>query len=185
MIICWLHQRNISSHLDANMPLANSTRRHLECCPRCRSFHESGAAIAVDLKACVQRERAHPSPYLHSKIMANVRAQRNGDTEPARGRLVWAMTLGTACLLAAATFWLRQPPAPSHAMEASAPPAEPVLNVQLPNAAQVAKWTKTLDAPLENETQLVLNDAKVAIRTLAQSFLPEDLAASSAEPTPR
>ena len=92
------------------------------------------------------------------------------------------MGLGTACLIAAGIVWLRQPSAPHpSASGVTASPAELALNVNLPTVAQVDQWTKTLDAPLEEETKLVLIDAKAALVTLSSSFLPETLLTSSPE----
>jgi hypothetical protein len=122
------------------------------------------------------------SPFLHGKIMKAIRSMETEDARPARSRLAWAVAIGTVCLVAAGTIWLRQPPLTDRIASQPAPaPAELALNVKLPSVDQLDQWTKSLDAPLEQETQLVLRDATAAIHTLAQGFLPAELLGPPAE----
>jgi hypothetical protein len=90
--------------------------------------------------------------------------------------------LAAACLLLAGIVWLRKPTVPGqNEFGLKSVPAGLALNVNVPSATQVGQWTKTFDGPLENETQLVLNDAKAAFDSLKNSLLPENLVASSPE----
>jgi hypothetical protein len=143
--------------------------------------------MARQLSLSADNERRPPSPFLHGKIMSAIRAEENLKPQPARARLNWAIPVTAACLfLLAGIVWLLQPAAPSqNASRSAAVPTAQALNVTLPSAAQVGRWTKTLDAPLENETQLVLNDAKAVIHSLASSFLPDNLQASVLGNAPR
>jgi hypothetical protein len=60
-------------------------------------------------------------------------------------------------------------------------PAQQVLAASVaPPPAKVDQWLKTSEAPLENESKLVIDDAKTAMNTLAKNFLPDDLLSSSA-----
>ena len=45
--------------------------------------------------------------------------------------------------------------------------------MELPDARRLRQWTETLDRPLETEMELVVNDAKMAINSLANSFISE------------
>jgi hypothetical protein len=113
--------------------------------------------------------------------MSAIRAENGGAPEPARLRLGWAMALGATCVLVIGIVWLRPPPAPNRiAIESTSAPAQQVLKVSL-NAAQVDRWVETSEAPLENETKLVLDDAKTAMNTLAKSFLPGELLTSASQ----
>ena len=116
-------------------------------------------------------------PFLHAKIMSAIRAETEPALKPRPTRqfAASAFILTTACvLLLAGIIWMRQPAITGQGPSAPAP-ALPDLafNVALPSAAQVNQWTTALDAPLEKETQLVLNDAKNALNSLKNSFLPE------------
>jgi hypothetical protein len=64
-------------------------------------------------------------------------------------------------------------------------PTELALKVNLPSVAQLDHWTTRLDAPLEQETQLVLLDARTALDTLARSFVPEGFLATASDPERR
>jgi predicted anti-sigma-YlaC factor YlaD len=167
--------------VDAHTALPDWTQRHAQSCPGCRQFYESAKTLAQQLSASVDKERL-PSAFLHGKIMSAIRAQENVELQPARGRLVWAIAVGTACVLLAGIVWLREPTAPGQNKSGpTSVPAELALNVSVPSATQVGQWTKTFDGPLENETQLVLNDAKAAFDSLKSSLLPDNLVASSPE----
>jgi hypothetical protein len=109
--------------------------------------------------------------------MSAIRAQDRLIAEPqtSLGRLGWVVAVGTACLLLTFILLRHGPLAP-----AQRPPVatlvqpELAFSVNLPSTAQVDEWTTALDKPLENETQLVLNDAKTVIISLKNSFLPDN-----------
>lgn len=113
-------------------------------------------------------------------------AVRSLEPEPRVSRLSWAVALGLVCLFAAGLFWQRQPRVlDNEAQKTNSTPVALALNVNLPSPAQVAQWTKKLDAPLEDESKLVLGDAQAALNSLARGFVPENLLASStATPQP-
>jgi hypothetical protein len=187
MITCWLYQKIISSRVSTRRALPDRARRHAQSCPTCRHSYESATAMARQLSLSADGERRSPSPFLHGKIMSAIRAEENLKPQPARARVNWAIPVAAACLfLLAGIVVMLQPAAPNQNVSRSAAvPAAAALKVTLPSAAQVGRWTTTLDAPLENETQLVLNDAKTVIHSLASSFLPDNLQASVLENAPR
>jgi hypothetical protein len=140
-------------------------------------------AMAQRLSAGAGGERRDLPPFLQGKIMSAIRSEGDAPRQPVAARLGWAMAFAAACVVAAGVFWLRRPPAVHELAIKSAPaPAQAVVNVDTPPPpVRVDEWIKTSEAPLENETQLVLDDAKTAMNTLAKSFLPDDLLASSAK----
>jgi len=177
MIICRLYQTIASSHVDDGTRLPTWTQRHLNNCPRCREFYQSALAITKELSTRTEGDRRSPSPFLHAKVMSAIRSEANAAFEPrpSRRRSAGVLVLGTACLLLlAGILWVRHPAITGQHPSTSTPaPADVAFNVQLPSAAQVNQWTTALDKPLEKETQLVLNDAKSALNSLKNSFLPE------------
>jgi predicted anti-sigma-YlaC factor YlaD len=182
MIICWLCQRTVSSHVDTNTPLPEWAHNHVHDCAACRETYVSATALARHLSATGNDQRKPAPPFLHGKIMSAVRSRRLAAPRSGRRRLAWAMAAGAAFLVTASIVWLRPSSARfQDAAKATSLPSELALNVALPSAAQVDQWTKSLDAPLEQETKLVLLDATAAINTLARNFLPEDLLASAME----
>ena len=183
MIICAFCRRSLSAHVDANAPVPDWARRHLEHCPGCREFFQSATALAHRLTAGTIGECRPPSPFLHARIMSAVWSQAAARSQPARASLRWAVAVGTACLFAAVGLWLRAPTPPSIVTESPFGQENPVLSVKLPSTTEVGEWARTLDTPLQNETELVLDDAKAAVQTLAQSLLPADLVAPSPENT--
>ena len=181
MITCWRCQRIVSAHFDAEAPLPDWTRQHMKSCPRCREFYESGMAMAQRLSATAGGERREIPPFLHGKIMSAVRSEGN-TRKPAAARFGWAVAVSMACVVAAGIVWLRRPPTSHQVASKPTPaPAQSVLTASVAAPTQVNQWVETSEAPLENETKLVLNDAKTAMNTLAKSLLPDDLLGSSAK----
>jgi len=178
MITCWRCQRVVSVHIDAGVALPDWARGHIASCPRCQAFHESGLVLARRLSASAGGERREPSPFLPGKIMSAIRSREDA-RQPAIRRWGWALAAGAACLVAASTLWLQRA-RPVHSLAQIPAPAKPVLNATTPApTAQMDQWLKTSEAPLENETQLVLDDAKSAMNSLAKSLLPNDLLSSA------
>jgi hypothetical protein len=48
------------------------------------------------------------------------------------------------------------------------------MTLNLPSVAPIDTWANTLDKPLDNEMQFVLDDAQTAIKYLQKSFLPAE-----------
>jgi hypothetical protein len=115
--------------------------------------------------------------------MSAIRSEGNTARQPAAVRLGWAMAIGAACAVAVGIVRLRRPQAADQIVLKPAPaPAQQVLAASMaPPPAKVDQWLKTSEAPLENETKLVINDAKTAMNTLAKSLLPDDLLGSSSK----
>lgn len=185
MSTCWFCQRVVSIRLEANSVLPEWARKHIHHCPACRESYQSAKALIQQLSSTAKDQKRVASPFLHGRIMSSIRSLENVQADAQRGqsRLGWGMAMGMVCLVVASTFWLRHPFRPGQSVpKPAASSAELALNVKLPSVAQMDQWTKTLDAPLEQETKLVLRDATAAINTLARGFLPEGLLASSTEP---
>lgn len=178
MIICRIFQSIISSHVDAEAALPDWVQNHFHNCAACRQYYAAARRLAQLISASAEKQRRFASPFLHAKIMAAVHSQADIQAQPQRA-LGWAIMAGATSLMVAALIWWRQSPAPAPSASAEVPTA-PALNVNLPTLAQVGQWTKTLDTPLERETQLVLSDANAALNSLAKNFLPDDLLQSSA-----
>jgi hypothetical protein len=57
--------------------------------------------------------------------------------------------------------------------------------IRLPNSQKLLELSQRLDQPLETEMAFVVNDAKSALQSLAQNFLPDQLIAASFNLSPR
>ena len=172
MITCRLFQKWVSWNADASPALPGYAQRHIKTCPACREFYGSMRVAAQAFSAGAEGERRHPSPFLRAKIMSAVRTQEPQTRSQSTGaRLGWRLAIGTASVLFAGIVWLHRPVAPiGGALRSTTVPEEMTLN--LPDAAQVDAWMNTLDKPLNNEMQFVLDDAQTAIKYLQESFLP-------------
>jgi hypothetical protein len=188
MIKCWHYRRIISSSVDEGAALPRPAQNHIRTCPACREHHESETRIARQLSTSAGARRRSPSPFLHARIMSSVADSQSVSAErvPMPGRLGWAVALVMACILGTGILWLRHRPSPDGSVaplaSRSAPVShEPLLPVKL-DALQLRQWTTKLDEPLENEMKYVVNDAKTAMNSLADNFLPDKLRSSLFEP---
>jgi hypothetical protein len=137
-------------------------------------------ATAQRLSTSADGEKRESPPFLHGKIMSAIRSAENARRQPTTARLGWAVAV-VACVGVAGIVWLRWPQSAHQiALKPVPAPAQQVLTVSMaPPPAKVDQWLKTSEAPLENETKLVINDAKSAMNTLAKSLLPDDLLGSA------
>ena len=177
MITCWLYQRVVSTRLDEWPSSTGWAKSHVEYCLNCREIHRVGMAVPQRLSAGAAAERQPSPPFLHARIMRAIRAETHLDfrARPARRNSPVSVAVGAASLvLLAAVIWIYRPRTPAeHASVPTQPLADLDFKLELPGVAQMNEWSSALDAPLENETQLVLNDAKSALSSLKNSFLPE------------
>ena len=179
MITCLFYKRIIANCVDANTPLPGQARNHVRKCSTCRQTYASERDIAHRLLADASAQDCSPPPFLHAKIMSFVvGSAAHPEREANRVRFGWVLGLAMVCLLLAGVLWLRNPPAPGRSMGLRASRAVTASSVfpmvmELPDARRLRQWTETLDRPLETEMELVVNDAKMAINSLANSFISE------------
>jgi hypothetical protein len=177
MTACWLYQKLISLRTDVGEALPPRVERHLRCCPACRQFQQTHAALGRQLRAQAGVQRQPAPPFLRARVLAAIeRLELN--RQPRRLlRPAWAGGLALAASAALLAFMLlRQPPAPPGASKPVSPPT-PVLaatlpQVPLPDGGRLMQMSELLDRSLEAELQSVINDATNVVSQLAQSFLP-------------
>ncbi len=181
MIACYYHRKIIRSSLDADSPLPDQTRNHIQKCPGCRKVYESETRIIRELLVAAGTVEQSPSSFLHARIMSSIaRSETAAEGGLTRGRPVWAVGLATAFALLVGVLWIRQRTVPDQAMVARPPHPSPIpielsLNVNIPDGSQLRQWTGKLDEPLETEMKLVVSDATTAFNSLANNFLPEEV----------
>jgi len=92
----------------------------------------------------------------------------------------WPIAATAACLLLGAFLWLQNRPVPNLPVAqthlgSDASGADLASLFELPKGADLSELSRKLNWPLETEMQLVVTDAKTAMKYLADSFLPERL----------
>ncbi len=176
MIKCWYHRHIISHSVDGNVPLSNATRAHVRNCRACREHHEAESEIARQLSAAAGAGDRQPSPFLQARIMSAIAGEHSHAKRP---RLAWALpaALLAACVLVAVILWMGTRHAPGgvdHPVAvAERAPAETSLTVEWPKDLNLGEWTVKLDEPLQKEMNLVVNDTKTAMDSLARNFIPD------------
>jgi hypothetical protein len=141
-------------------------------------LYEVEKGIVQQLSSSSGAGRITAPPFLRARIMFEIRGAPPG----ARSRLLrprWgrAAAAFSFCMLAVLLFWRGGPPVPAlrRAPRAAAQPGLAELSEALkkfPDQKQVSQWIGQIDGSLENEMQLVVDDAKTAYDSLANGFLP-------------
>lgn len=177
MIRCWYYRRFIGRFLDTGSALSPAVHQHLNACPECRNFYYTGVQLVERLTSDAAGQRTPPSPFLHARI----RASLNRPTPRPQITQVWrlAPALGAATVVLAALLLFRGSNPPSQNPAPAVVLSDDSSGSQL--LTQAARWasrqkmlelSQSLDAPLEQELQFVVDDAKQAMRLLAANFLP-------------
>ncbi|MBI2950098.1 MAG: hypothetical protein HYY23_20890 [Verrucomicrobia bacterium] len=182
MLTCWVYRQKISESLDAGHALPRTLPNHLQSCRSCRDFYEAGLQINELLASGAGRERVSSPPFLQGKILTALNDSREGP-HPGRIRLAWAATaFAVAAVLVGAWFLWHQPPLqpqPQPVVRSGQNPGQAAewfaAAARLPSEDTLLEWGQKLDQPLETELKSVLHDARKALASLAQNFLPDEL----------
>ncbi len=186
MITCWLTRREIARCLDDDRSLAPKLERHLHSCTRCAHYYATQQQLVGQLSQQAGHDHFEPSPFLRGRIVAAVRQAADADTAiPAPlPRPSWlgglALSLGTATAIVIGIAVNRSTPPP-----ASAELISKVIQlsgeqvIEETTGQSIEAWSVALNEPLESELQFVMNDARSAIDSLAENFIPKSLLAAN------
>jgi hypothetical protein len=173
MKTCWIYRKVISWAADAQSPVPDWAQRHLRACQACEHFHQTEMRLSAALAAVKATGPEFP-PFLHARIMAAIKgAERKPDFQAVVLRRM-AVTLGAVAVITAVAavtmLSLNRDKLPQ--TQAAAPTISNSVLLDAPDASQLFAWSKKLDQPLETELKAVVNDAKTALASLSDTFLP-------------
>jgi hypothetical protein len=186
MNICWIQRLRIVRGVADRGELPASTRRHLDHCTACQSFHERHQRLEAALRRTPALGLLEPSPFLRGRIMAEISrtapsAEATGSIRPGR----WAWGSAAAVFAVAVSLWLVWPPRPDPVAALPVPATPPAALVGVPalvsspmqwlERVEIQTVSRQLDEPLERELNLVVEDARNAVRVLAKNFVPDSL----------
>jgi hypothetical protein len=145
--------------------------------------------LTRQLLTTAEAQRALPSPFLRTRILAAI--DRSQSNEPVAGWEHWWLRLGVrfgavatffAAFVIAAVVWRQHTPPPRAAVQQPAPSAvTPALLENLTgrlsraDGQKLLEWSQSLEQPLDQELQSLVNDAKSALGSLARNFLPDNV----------
>ncbi len=171
--------------MDDGTTVSHKVQQHLQGCGACEHHYQLQQRLISQLSQQAPQDCFEPSPFLRGKIVAAVRQAAEGGPQTASApRISWMGGLAfssVAALAIAFGVMMNQP-------EPTPPSAELLTRVIQLSGDQVLEeatgqdfeaWSLSLNQPLETELQLVMNDARSAIDSLAASFIPESFLAAN------
>jgi hypothetical protein len=181
MKLCFLYQKTLSFATDSERPAPRWVERHVAGCPACREFQQSELKLVHALRTDAAAEVSSFPPFLHARIMSQVGRNRPELSSWAVGiRWLRGLAVPALALILAVGYWLRKPEslhppsAPSLVSEVASEQSE---TPSITSPAQLLAWGEKFDQPLEGELHSVLNDARAALASLSDNFLPQALVA--------
>lgn len=185
MMTCWFTRRNIARALDDETPLSESDQRHLHTCADCEQHWNAQRHLVGLLTQEAHQESFTPSPFLRGRIVAAVRHAAAPASDVGAGpQFSWlgglALTVLAATLVVVGVIQQRPDPQPSsNKLLTSVIHFSGDQVLEETTGQTFGEWSVALNQPLESELQFVMNDARIAIDSLAASFIPESLLAGS------
>ena len=175
---CQWFQFLIRHNIDDGQPLNGATRRHVDACPGCRSFYEAERTVARQLNARGEIH-AEPSPFLKQRILNQIHAE----AQPTPGsalRWIGAAAVASVALVLTLVFAGSAPESAPSVTAASSTKQEWVTaTARVTSSEPLFRGVTNLNQPLHQELNLVLQDARAALDTLKEEFVPHMLLASS------
>lgn len=179
MKLCWLYQKFFAHHFETESSTPAWLKNHLSGCEACRAFQAAQLRLTTRLTEHARVHGANPSPFLHGKILAaldrDTPAPANSFNALDALRRLAIPALGVFLVLA---FWLRFPTTQPRDIASvnnasSSAQSQPAANANLSGGdGNFSEWLKELHQPLETELYLVASDAKTALASLTENFLP-------------
>jgi hypothetical protein len=170
MNICQLSRFFFGSALDGGTQPPRFAAKHIEQCQSCAEWvaHQQIVFQAVKRRPA----QADPSPFFEARVMSNVRRESQPEKQFSLRFATLAVTfiivLGIGSLLLLNS---RRNPTPPTQTLTTLDFQQALAKVPAPDLAELPK----IDQPLEKEFTLVISDTKNAIRSIASSFLPDDM----------
>jgi hypothetical protein len=180
MITCWIQRRRILAHLDRGGPLPEVLARHLADCPKCRAFHSGQVEMERRLSMAAPGLRKEPPPFLEGRILAALKSGTRMEAEGVGSSWPFLPRLATGsvmALLVTGLIWLSWPesqaPLPEQETVAQMAPAPAASGQRMPDLPRLPELGGRFQDPLQQEMNLVMNDARSAADLLARNFIPK------------
>lgn len=202
MLTCKFYQAWINRALDEDRSLSARVARHLARCPHCRRWHEGQQSVISRLRAIHRYDEVGTGdtaadmagqvttsapPFLRARILNEIKSDPQRGAPRVPSRWAWA---GTVVATLAVAWFLTRPgmqPAPEVMVQDARPElaasgsVTDIIEVttRFTDGGRLLQVATNVDQPLQREMQLVLADARAALRSLQSEFVPGALLAKS------
>ena len=181
MKLCWLYEKAISRAVDAGSPTPAWVNRHLDQCIKCRQCYQAHVRLTAALTASAPSQVTAPSPFLHARIISALHHEAGRAETPVKIlQALRSISIPAFGFLIIAVLWIWKPESPNSTQQPAVSGLVAMNELFGParggvDAAKLLEWSENLDQPLESEIRLVVDDAKSALSSLSDNFLPHRL----------
>lgn len=175
---CQWYQFWINRHVDEDSPLPTHVQTHIKTCHRCGAFHREQSDVRQQLRATPDGLPS-PSPFLKKRILNEIADEKNTRTNPVGWR--WIGGGAFAIFAAVSTLLLVNPspePAPPKFTRVTLAPEWIELTAKVTSGEHLFRVATNLNQPLQQEMDLVIQNAQAALTFLANDFVPSTFLAS-------
>ena len=189
--------------LDDGRPLSARIERHVANCEECRRYHEAQQSVVRRLQAGRRMAGAIETadstlaaaagateiapPFLRARILSEIRSDSRREAPVSVTRWAWVGAAAAAVALAVIVDWSpteEGSPLIASNERASASVSKSTANfleatTRFADGGRLLQVATNLDQPLQREMNLVLGDARAALRSLQAEFVPATLLARS------
>jgi len=175
---CQWYQFWINRHIDDDSPLSAHVQSHIKTCHRCSALHREQSDVHQQLRAAADGLQS-PSPFLKKRILNEIVGEKDARTNPIAWR--WISGGAFAVILAVVTLLLINPnsdPAPPKSTKLTLAPEWIELTAKVTSGEHLFRVATNLNQPLQQEMDLVIQNAQAALTFLANDFVPATFLAS-------
>jgi hypothetical protein len=179
---CQWYQFWINRHTDEDSALPAHVQTHIKTCHRCSALHREQSDVHQQLKAAADGlQSPSPSPFLKKRILNEIAGEKTARTNPIGWR--WISGGAFAVILAVVTLFLVNPnpnsePAPPKFTKVTLAPEWIELTAKVTSGDHLFHVATNLNQPLQQELDLVIQNAQAALTFLANDFVPATFLAS-------
>jgi hypothetical protein len=182
---CRIYQWLISVKIAGNEPLGKATQRHINSCAECKTLFEEEITLTSRLRHEAPKNRTIPPASLHFRIMAAVHQEQRTPLPTPQPMPHWGRKLlpimGMALVVLFGFVLFRPTPISQVTRENSASASASTWeksvdsfarNLDIAHGSTALEWTEKMENSLDQEMKSLVKDAKTAVTSLAQNFLP-------------
>jgi len=175
---CRWNQFWINWHMDEDRPLPTRIQVHIKSCARCEVFYREQTGVRRQLTGATN-EPSSPPPFLKQRILNEIALEERTASRPIKWRQAGTVAFAAVAVLLTLIVMDSKPePVPSQIVNAPLPPEWIKLTTKMTSGESLFRVATNFNQPLQQEMDLVLENAQAVLNSLTKDFVPSTLLAA-------